>query len=46
MATSTAPKPAGKSKENRLEELRLALQVREEERDSLVAKISDTKPRS
>jgi len=44
-ATETRPAPARKSKESRLEELRRALSVREQERDRLVAKIDDTKQR-
>jgi len=43
--TEPATKPAKKSKESRLEELRRAISVREQERDCLVAKIDDTKQR-
>jgi len=40
-----APKPTKKSKESRLEELQLALQLRTEERDKLVARIEDSRVR-
>ena len=44
--TETIPKPpAKKSKESRLEELRLALTIRKEERDKLVARIADARLR-
>ena len=44
MATSTATRPA-KAKESRLEELQLALTIRTEERDKLVARIEDSRVR-
>jgi len=44
MATTTATRPA-KAKESRLEELHLALTLRTEERDKLVARIEDSRVR-
>ena len=44
MATTTATRPA-KAKESRLEELQLALTIRTEERDKLVARIEDSRVR-
>jgi len=43
--TETIPKPAKKSKESRLEELQIALTIRTEERDKLVARIEDSRVR-
>jgi len=44
MTTSTATRPA-KAKESRLEELQLALTIRTEERDKLIARIEDSRLR-
>jgi len=45
MATTTATRPAARAKESRLEELQLALTIRTEERDKLVARIEDSRVR-
>jgi len=43
--TETIPKPAKKSKESRIEELQVALTIRTEARDKLVARIEDSRVR-
>jgi len=45
MAATTATRPAAQAKESRLEELQLALTIRTEERDKLVARIEDSRVR-
>jgi len=45
MATTTATRPAKAKESSRLEELQLALTIRTEERDKLVARIEDSRVR-